>query len=77
VALPDDLLAAAAVVFDVAYEPWPSLLLARASELGASTVDGIALLAHQALLQVEAMTGSQVPVEELRSAALTALGSRR
>ena len=77
VALPDDLLAAAAVVFDVAYEPWPSLLLARAFELGASTVDGIALLAHQALLQVEAMTGSQVPVEELRSAALTALGSRR
>ena len=77
VALPDDLLAAAAVVFDVAYEPWPSPLLARASELGASTVDGIALLAHQALLQVEAMTGSQVPVEELRSAALTALGSRR
>jgi len=44
---------------------------------GELTVDGIALLAHQALLQIEAMTGSQVPVEELRSAALAARGSRR
>jgi shikimate dehydrogenase len=74
--LPDDLLADAAVVFDVAYEPWPSPLLDRAAELGVATVDGIALLAHQAVLQVEAMTGSQVPVEELRDAALGALASR-
>lgn len=77
VAPPDELLAAAGVVFDVAYDPWPSPLLVRASELGVATVDGIALLAHQAVLQVEAMTGSRVPVEELREAALAALGSRR
>lgn len=74
--LPVSLLGAAAVVFDVAYEPWPSPLLDRATGLGAATVDGIALLAHQAVLQVEAMTGSRVPVEELRNAALGALGSR-
>jgi shikimate dehydrogenase len=75
--LPDALLGAAAVVFDVAYDPWPSPLLTRAAELGATTVDGIALLASQAVLQVEAMTGSRVPVEELRRAALGALGSGR
>lgn len=74
--LPQALLGAAAVVFDVAYEPWPSPLLVRAAELGATTVHGVSLLAHQAALQVEAMTGSLVPVDELRRAALGALGSR-
>ena len=76
VTLPKQLVAASAVVFDVAYDPWPSPLLARAGELGATTVDGIALLAAQAALQVEAMTGSRVPVEDLRAAALAAIGSR-
>jgi shikimate dehydrogenase len=76
VTLPEQLVAASAVVFDVAYDPWPSPLLARAEQLGAATVDGIALLAAQAALQVEAMTGSRVPVEDLRVAALAALGSR-
>jgi len=75
VTLPEQLLATSAVVFDVAYEPWPSPLLARAEQLGATTVDGLALLAAQAALQVEAMTGSRVPVEDLRVAALAALGS--
>lgn len=75
VTLADELLAGSAVVFDVAYDPWPSQLLVRAQELGATTVDGIALLAAQAALQIEAMTGSRVPVEQLRAAALGALGS--
>lgn len=74
--LPDSLLGTMAVVFDVAYDPWPSPLLTRARQLEATTVDGVALLAHQAVLQVEAMTGSRVPVDELRRAALAALGSR-
>jgi shikimate 5-dehydrogenase len=43
--------------------------------LGAVPVDGIALLACQAALQVQLMTGSPVPVDELRRAALAALGS--
>jgi shikimate dehydrogenase len=73
--LSDELLGAAAVVFDVAYDPWPSPLLARATGLGAVPVDGIALLACQAALQVQLMTGSPVPVDELRRAALAALGS--
>jgi shikimate dehydrogenase len=75
VTLPEQLLTTSAVVFDVAYDPWPSPLLARAEQLGATTVDGLALLAAQAALQVEAMTGSRVPVEDLRAAALAALGS--
>jgi len=77
VALPTAVLGAAGIVFDVAYDPWPSPLLARAVQAGATPVDGLALLAHQAVLQVEAMTGSRVPVEELRQAALSALGFGR
>jgi shikimate dehydrogenase len=77
VVLPDALVGAAAVVFDVAYDPWPSPLLARVAGSGATTVDGLALLTHQAVLQVELMTGSLVPAALLRSAALEALGPQR
>jgi shikimate dehydrogenase len=77
VELPDALVAAARVVFDVAYDRWPSPLLARAGEAGAATVDGLALLAQQAVLQIELMTGSLVPADLLRSAALDAMGLQR
>lgn len=74
--LGDPVLQAVPFVFDVAYDPWPSPLLERAVAAGATAVDGLALLAHQAVLQVEAMTGARVPVEVLRAAALGSLGSR-
>jgi shikimate dehydrogenase len=60
-------------VFDVAYDPWPSPLVRAAEAAGMSTVSGLDLLAHQAALQVELMTGTGVDVEVLRSAARTAL----
>ena len=60
-------------VFDVAYDPWPTPLITAAEQAGLPTVTGVDLLAHQAALQVELMTGSAVDVDLLRSAALSAL----
>ncbi len=64
------------MVADVTYHPWPSPLLQRAIAAGARTVTGVDLLAHQAVGQVRLMTGSDVPAQLLRTAALSALGHR-
>ena len=54
-------------VFDVVYAPWPTPLGAAA----ATVVGGLPMLLHQAVRQIELMTGrSQVPVEAMRAAAL-------
>jgi shikimate dehydrogenase len=71
-----ELVRSARAVFDVAYDPWPSPLVAAADAAGLSTVTGLDLLAHQAALQVELMTGSGVDVEVLRAAAQSALTTR-
>jgi shikimate dehydrogenase len=44
-------------LFDVLYDPWPTALAARWSALGGAVVSGLDLLVHQAVLQVELMTG--------------------
>lgn len=67
---------ARAVVADLVYDPWPSVLLARARSWGALTVDGIDLLAHQAALQVRLMTGTPVDVDPLRRAGHRELAAR-
>jgi len=41
-----------AVLFDVSYDPWPSALGRSWNSVGGHVVSGLALLAHQALLQV-------------------------
>ncbi|WP_223690663.1 shikimate dehydrogenase [Leifsonia poae] len=41
-----------AVLFDVSYDPWPSVLGSAWSAVGGTVISGLALLAHQALLQV-------------------------
>ncbi|AWB92552.1 shikimate dehydrogenase [Aeromicrobium chenweiae] len=63
-------------VFDVVYDPWPTNLVRAAHEAGTPVVSGIDLLAHQAALQVELMTGSTVSPQLLRDAALSALSPR-
>ncbi len=60
-------------VFDVAYNPWPTPLATAAENAGLDVVTGIDLLAHQAALQVELMTGSDIDPDLLRRAALAAL----
>ena len=46
-----------AALFDVLYDPWPTELAARWSMYGGAVVSGLDLLVHQAVLQVEQMTG--------------------
>jgi shikimate dehydrogenase len=41
-----------ALLFDVAYDPWPTMLAAQWLESGGTVVDGLGMLLHQALLQV-------------------------
>lgn len=66
----------ASSVFEVVYDPWPTDLMRSAQADGTPLVTGIDLLAHQAVLQVEAMTGTPVDPDLLLSAALSELASR-
>lgn len=58
----------AGVVFDVVYDPWPTPLALAAADRFVPVVSGHDLLVHQAVLQVELMTGRAVPPAVLRSA---------
>lgn len=64
-------------LFDVLYEPWPTALAARWSMYGGAVVSGLDLLVHQAVLQVEQMTGrSPAPLAAMRKAGEHALAAR-
>ncbi|MEU0397329.1 shikimate dehydrogenase [Streptomyces sp. NPDC006208] len=64
-------------LFDVLYEPWPTPLAAAWSRRGGAVVGGLDLLVHQAVLQVEQMTGrSPAPLQAMRIAGEQALESR-
>ncbi|MGW2701954.1 shikimate dehydrogenase [Streptomyces sp. NPDC001340] len=66
-----------ATLFDVLYDPWPTDLAARWSMFGGAVVSGLDLLVHQAVLQVEQMTGrSPAPLEAMRHAGEKALAAR-
>ncbi|WP_449350174.1 shikimate dehydrogenase [Streptomyces shaanxiensis] len=66
-----------AALFDVLYDPWPTELAARWSMIGGAVVSGLDLLVHQAVLQVEQMTGLKpAPVEAMRKAGEHALAAR-
>ncbi|GKQ40161.1 shikimate dehydrogenase [Streptomyces sp. A012304] len=66
-----------ATLFDVLYDPWPTQLAARWSMFGGAVVSGLDLLVHQAVLQVEQMTGQvPAPVEAMRKAGEHALAHR-
>jgi shikimate dehydrogenase len=63
--LPGDL----GTLFDVVYDPWPTPLAAAWATRGGQVLGGLDLLIHQAVLQVELMTGHPVP----RAAVLAAM----
>ncbi|WAX81054.1 shikimate dehydrogenase [Streptomyces sp. KMM 9044] len=66
-----------AALFDVLYDPWPTVLAARWSSYGGAVVGGLDLLVHQAVLQVEQMTGrSPAPLDAVRKAGERALAAR-
>ena len=72
----DDLAAAVPpsprVLFDVLYDPWPTPLAAAWSAAGGTVLGGLDLLVHQAVLQVELMTGQTVDRPAVVAAMLAA-----
>ncbi|GAA1398632.1 shikimate dehydrogenase [Luteococcus peritonei] len=73
----EELAAAVQVVFDSVYDPWPTALARAAEARGRLTLNGLDLLAGQAVEQVRLMTGGgEVGYELLRSAGQEALGAR-
>ncbi|MEU0087513.1 shikimate dehydrogenase [Streptomyces sp. NPDC006274] len=76
-ALAADVPATPGTLFDVLYDPWPTALAAAWSGNGGGVVGGLDLLVHQAVFQVEQMTGcSPAPLHEMRAAGEHALASR-
>lgn len=64
------------VVFEVVYDSWPTPVAAAAAEQGQCLVSGLDLLLHQAVLQVELMTGLPAPLQAMRTAGEAELASR-
>jgi shikimate dehydrogenase len=72
-AVPD----APGTLFDVLYDPWPTALAGAWAVHGGAVVSGLDLLVHQAVLQVEQMTGrAPAPLAAMREAGERALGAR-
>ncbi|MEV8451989.1 shikimate dehydrogenase [Streptomyces sp. NPDC052095] len=64
-------------LFDVLYDPWPTRLAADWAARGGAVVGGLDLLVHQAVLQVEQMTGrAPAPLAAMRRAGEAALAGR-
>ncbi|MGW6969506.1 shikimate dehydrogenase [Streptomyces zaomyceticus] len=64
-------------LFDVLYDPWPTALAAAWSDRDGKVVGGLDLLVHQAVLQVEQMTGvARAPLAAMRAAGERALAAR-
>ena len=62
-------LAGVPALFDVIYAPWPTRPAVAVAERGGIVVGGFPMLLHQAVRQVEMMTGrADVPVEAMREA---------
>ncbi|MBC7633173.1 MAG: shikimate dehydrogenase [Flavobacterium sp.] len=71
-----ELVESSRAVFDVVYNPWPTDLARAPGQAGIPVVSGLDLLAHQAALQVDLMTGGEVSPQLLRKAALDELSRR-
>ncbi|MFG2998339.1 shikimate dehydrogenase [Streptomyces sp. NPDC048340] len=64
-------------LFDVLYDPWPTALAAAWTQRGGNLLGGLDLLVHQAVLQVEQMTGrTPGPLAAMRAAGEAALRGR-
>ena len=56
----DQLTATSATFFEVLYNPWPTVLLSKWRELGGYGIDGLDLLIHQAISQIEVFSLSSI-----------------
>lgn len=61
------------LVFDMVYNPRETLLLKRAREQGAETIDGVAMFVEQAVRQFEIFTGEAAPRAVMEKAAAESL----
>jgi len=68
--VPPMLLHQGQVVVDLVYAPRPTPWLAAAGAVGATTVDGLGMLVHQAAAQLELWTGLPAPVDLMWQAAV-------
>jgi shikimate dehydrogenase len=71
--IPPTLLHQGQVVADLIYAPRPTPWLAAAAAAGATTLDGLGMLVHQAAAQLERWTGVSPPVQAMWQAANGAL----
>ena len=60
------------VAADLVYAPRPTAWLERAAAQGATALDGLGMLVHQAAAQLVLWTGLEAPVEQMWQAAETA-----
>jgi shikimate dehydrogenase len=74
--VPSALLGPGQVVADLVYSPRPTPWLAAAAARGATTLDGLGMLVHQAAVQIAWWTGSAAPVEAMWRAAEAARPGR-
>ena len=75
-ALDPALLRAGQVVADLVYHPLDTALLGVARAAGATPVDGLGMLVHQAAHQIRIWTGLDAPVAVMRAAAEAELARR-
>jgi shikimate dehydrogenase len=64
----DELTVRSGVVLDVVYAPWPTRFGQTAADRGCRVVSGLEMLLHQAVAQIELMTGRPGPVDAMREA---------
>ncbi len=60
----------AQLVVDLIYNPIETRWLAAAAAAGATTMNGVSMLLHQAVLQFEIWTGVRAPIDEMRAAVI-------
>lgn len=72
----EELVHHAAIVFDSVYDPWPTALATAAESDGKTALNGLDLLAGQAVEQVRLMTGGEVSFSLLKSAGQEELKAR-
>jgi shikimate dehydrogenase len=63
-------------LLDVVYDPWPTALASAWSRAGGTVASGLDMLLHQAVRQVELMTGRTPSVEAMRTALTAAAAAR-
>ena len=56
----DQVTGTSATFFEVLYNPWPTLLLSKWRESGGYGIDGLDLLIHQAISQIEIFSSSSI-----------------